>query len=232
MQASLIFVHGGPGFRDYLRPYFEPLSSEFTCVFYDQRQGLVDVADLVEELRVHVAPLPRPRILVGHSWGAILALEFLKDHEVEIDGFVMMSTGLNHRHFLDEYHAEVKVRGLEGAELKQIFLTQEEYELGVPLLELANATFSVSTFNQLRATYLTKYDLEPVVRRLRLPMLHVFGELDIRFPVRLTRTYRALNAGMTELEIGGAGHFPFLLPANRERVLRAVREFALRITGE
>ena len=50
-KHTIIFLHGGPGFKDYLKPYFNPLDSEFKCVFYDQKRGS-EVG--IEECNIHV----------------------------------------------------------------------------------------------------------------------------------------------------------------------------------
>lgn len=83
----VVFLHGGPGDdHSYLRPLAEPLSSQFRCILYDQRgSGHSYLRELREEtlhinrffedleaLRLHLAQ-PRLR-LIGHSWGATLAL--------------------------------------------------------------------------------------------------------------------------------------------------------------
>lgn len=39
MKTNLIFLHGGPGFKDYLKDYFVELSNDFECIFYDQSRG-------------------------------------------------------------------------------------------------------------------------------------------------------------------------------------------------
>jgi proline iminopeptidase len=84
---AIVFLHGGPGDdHSYLRPFAEPLTRQFRCILYDQRgSGQSHLTELHEEtlhitrffddleaLRLHLAQ-PRLR-LVGHSWGATLAL--------------------------------------------------------------------------------------------------------------------------------------------------------------
>jgi proline iminopeptidase len=80
----VIALHGGPGFRDYLHPDLEPLTSSFRLISYDQRGSghstvVTDPTLLTAE--AFVADLDRVReslgvarvTLLGHSWGGGLA---------------------------------------------------------------------------------------------------------------------------------------------------------------
>jgi proline iminopeptidase len=84
---ALILLHGGPGdTHHYLRPLVETLSERYTCILYDQRGTgrsplpRRDAASLalprfVDDLHAvaRAYELTQPLVL-GHSWGAILAL--------------------------------------------------------------------------------------------------------------------------------------------------------------
>lgn len=81
----LLVLHGGPGaHHDYLLPHFLDLADEFELVFYDQRGGGRSRTDAptpitwqthVEDLeRVAAELVPGPLVVVGYSWGALLAL--------------------------------------------------------------------------------------------------------------------------------------------------------------
>lgn len=51
MKPKLIFFHGGPGFQDYLKPYFNSLEEQFECIFFDQLRGpQVEMNDLLKQL--------------------------------------------------------------------------------------------------------------------------------------------------------------------------------------
>ncbi|MFN8392266.1 MAG: proline iminopeptidase-family hydrolase [Bdellovibrionota bacterium] len=85
-RFPLILIHGGPGFpHNYLLP-LKVLSDERMVIFYDQLGcGASDrptgneswaVERFVDELRTLASALKIPKFhLLGHSWGAILALE-------------------------------------------------------------------------------------------------------------------------------------------------------------
>ncbi len=85
MKTPIIFLHGSGGSHRYFLPYVEQLADAYQLVFYDRRgtglsDGQLDMADitvdqLVEDLEVLRITFGFENIsLVGHSWGAIVAL--------------------------------------------------------------------------------------------------------------------------------------------------------------
>ncbi len=99
----IIVLHGGPDFdHTYLLPDLDRLAASFRLIYYDQRgRGqsadhvvandvtlLSDVADL-DEVRRHFQ-LESPTIL-GHSWGAVLALEYALRHPRRVSHLVLMN---------------------------------------------------------------------------------------------------------------------------------------------
>jgi proline iminopeptidase len=99
--ASLVTVHGGPGIgHRYLRP-LDAWADEFEVVYYDHRgSGYTEVGDTdkvsfsggiadLDGLRRH---LGIDRInLVGHSFGAILALLYAAKHPEETGSLVLLN---------------------------------------------------------------------------------------------------------------------------------------------
>ena len=84
---QLLMLHGGPGaHHDYLLPQMLELSDRFELVLYDQRGGGRSKTDDRAPItwRTHVEDLDRvadelavsPLVLVGYSWGGLLAMLF------------------------------------------------------------------------------------------------------------------------------------------------------------
>lgn len=220
VKPVLIFLHGGPGFKDYLQRYFRELSHTFECVFYDQLRGPeVSVSSQIAQLNEIVTRFKgNPIILVGHSWGGILAVEYLLRNPGIISGLAMISAGLTCKHWFDEYYKELNNLGLDHAAPEDIYLTPDELELGVPLLKSCWETFSEETFRSIEENYVKCFDLIEGFSSLALPILNVFGEKDIRFPARVLRGFDRLNCRVANLEIPGAGHFPFLHEYNKNKI--------------
>src|SRR5947209_2344725 len=100
---SVIVLHGGPDFdHRYLLPDLDRLADTFRLVYYDQR-GRGRSADQVlpEEVTLtsEVDDLDRVRqhfhlassALLGHSWGAVLALEYALRHPERVSHMILMN---------------------------------------------------------------------------------------------------------------------------------------------
>lgn len=99
----MIVLHGGPDFdHAYLLPEFDQLADVFRLIYYDQR-GRGRSAENVQPEEVTLASdlddLDRVRrhfgleasVLLGHSWGAVLALEYALRHPTRVSHLVLMN---------------------------------------------------------------------------------------------------------------------------------------------
>ena len=100
--VPMIVLHGGPDFDiSYLLPELDRLSDKFHLIYYDQR-GRGRSADHVKPedvtLKSELADLDEVRehlhldkvVLLGHSWGTVLALEYALRHPERVSGLVLM----------------------------------------------------------------------------------------------------------------------------------------------
>ena len=99
----LIVLHGGPDFdHAYLLPELDELADTYRLIYYDQRgRGksaenvrpddvtLASDLDDLDRVRRHFQ-LDAP-VLLGHSWGAVLALEFALRHPTLVPHLVLMN---------------------------------------------------------------------------------------------------------------------------------------------
>ena len=99
----IIVLHGGPDFdHGYLLPDLDRLSDAFRLIYYDQRgRGrsadqvlpeevtLASDIDDLERVRQHF-DLESPALL-GHSWGAVLALEYALRHPERVSHMILMN---------------------------------------------------------------------------------------------------------------------------------------------
>jgi proline iminopeptidase len=102
----LIFLHGGPGdeYR-YLRTLAAPLLPDYRCVLFDQRgSGRSTLRELtaatvhpdrfVDDIDALRAQLRANQVgLVGHSWGAVLALLYGLAHPEHVAATVLIGMG-------------------------------------------------------------------------------------------------------------------------------------------
>lgn len=221
-KRSIIFLHGGPGFKNYLKPYLSGLESDFNCTFYDQKRGAkVNVDDLVLELDKIVESQNDRPILLGHSWGGVLATEYAKRFKSKVSGLVLMSTGLNAKQWV-QWNKELDDLGLGDAPTEKLFLTLIELENGKKLLDETMKSFSSETFDSIFEIYLKKYDLLNDLTSINVPILNIFGEKDLRFSRNVTKAFRNYNKSIIDIEIKNAGHFPFLEKGNRESITSSI----------
>ena len=99
----IIVLHGGPDFdHSYLLPDLDRLADAFRLIYYDQR-GRGRSADQVlpEEVTLtsDIDDLDKVRqhfhlessALLGHSWGAVLALEYALRHPERVSHMILMN---------------------------------------------------------------------------------------------------------------------------------------------
>ena len=100
--TPMIVLHGGPDFDiAYLLPELDRLSDKFHLIYYDQR-GRGRSTDHVKPedvtLESEMADLDQVRehfrldkvVLLGHSWGTVLALEYALRHPERVSRLVLM----------------------------------------------------------------------------------------------------------------------------------------------
>jgi proline iminopeptidase len=100
---SVIVLHGGPDFdHSYLLPDFDKLKDVFRLIYYDQRgrgrsaenvrpEEVTLVSDLDDLDRVRRHFRLDSVVLLGHSWGAVLALEYALRHPTRVSHLILMN---------------------------------------------------------------------------------------------------------------------------------------------
>jgi proline iminopeptidase len=100
---SIIVLHGGPDFdHSYLVPELDRLSNSYHLIYYDQRGRGRSAAGVRPEdvtLTSEIADLESVRehfsldsvVLLGHSWGTVLALEYALRHPERVSQLILMN---------------------------------------------------------------------------------------------------------------------------------------------
>ncbi len=104
-KPVIIVLHGGPG-GDYrnLLPII-PLSKDFFLVFYDQRmtglssrkfEGAITLKSFFDDLDAFVEHFGEHKkvILLGHSWGAMMASGYIGKYPDKIEKIIMIEPGI------------------------------------------------------------------------------------------------------------------------------------------
>lgn len=110
-KETIIVLHGGPAAtHQYLRPEFDSLFAMGNVIYYDQR-GCGRSAhaesyhwkDHVQDLKRVVRTVSKNRkvILIGSSWGTILALLYAKTYPDDVKGMILSGTVTWHGESMD-----------------------------------------------------------------------------------------------------------------------------------
>jgi pimeloyl-ACP methyl ester carboxylesterase len=101
--TPVIVLHGGPDFdHSYLLPKLDRLSDAFHLIYYDQRgrgRSAVGVKPEDVTLAFDIADMEKVRqyfkldsvVLLGHSWGTVLALEYAVRYPQRVSRMILMN---------------------------------------------------------------------------------------------------------------------------------------------
>ena len=240
-----ILIHGGPGMdHSYFLPYLEELKEVSEIVLYDlghTHLAPYSINSLIEELAAVTKRFEnRDLILIGHSFGSALILEYLKERaKSDIIGLVFISWIYDGEWFkersLDVIETSKKLS--ERAFSKEISV-QERTKLGyLAFLEhyfspsfqtigeklLEDVRYNSQLQSDFWETYLTSFDCKHVLKALDLPLLSIIGERDPIVKASYTKKGHALTPNVVEVNCPEAFHFPFV-EAN-EHVLTRIKSF-------
>ena len=99
----IVVLHGGPDFdHNYLLPDLDRLADGFRLIYYDQRGRGASAGQVLPEdvtLASEIDDLDKVRqhyhlesaALLGHSWGAVLALEYALRHPERVSHMILMN---------------------------------------------------------------------------------------------------------------------------------------------
>lgn len=228
---TLIFIHGGPGLPDYLSQVFQddfssPSGTRVEKVFYTQSQAdRHGMEDYLDELHGHVERAKGDVYLVGHSWGGMIASEYVfRRKPASVRGLILIASA---------YSSAYKGKGaklLDPETLKKnpfaSALTEEEVEAHGLRVILWMLKMNKPLYGLINEAYISRFDNEDNFRNSRLPLLNIYGDSDYVIVTDHQRRLGQLNSAVTtNVEIKGAGHMPFLLDRHHDQVVQSITSF-------
>jgi proline iminopeptidase len=255
----IIVVHGGPGLdHAYLQPGLDALAARNTLVYYDQRGTGRSVANLdstginldafVEDIDALRQALGYERVSVlGHSWGALLALEYAARHPESTRALILMNPAEPGSRFrAQQEERQRRARTVEDSTEIATLTATEGFAAGDPatVSQVYRLTFRQALRDR---TLIDQLDLElaeatakngPEVARLlgasmgevdwwdrlptiQAPTLVVHGRYDL-IPSAMSQALAgALPRG--RVVVLESGHFPYV--EARDALLSAVSSF-------
>jgi proline iminopeptidase len=263
LGSPILVVHGGPGMdHTYLLPGMSALSWPYPLILYDQRgggrtQGVVDASTVsfdrfLDDIDVIRDSLRLGKmILLGHSWGGLLAMRYAARHPDRVRALILMNTAepgqryraraleISQRRLAPDSAAfnrlarsEAFRRGDSSAVnslLRLVFRTQFADTSKANLLQIRldpRTAQNMSKVATLVMGPLGAFDMWNVAADIRVPTLIIHGTADaipIDMPRELARTIR----GAQFIVIEDVGHFPYIEKPNETS--SAINEFLRRI---
>ena len=238
--ADVVILHGGPGaHHDYLLPQFDALARGRRLRYYDQRGGGRSQVDRNTPLGwdEHVADLHalighweiEPAVIVGYSWGGLLALLYAIEHTESAARIALISpapiTAKARKEFERRFTERIQApqiaearAALQASELRERdpqAHRQRAFELSVAAYfrepgRARNLTPFRVTGRTQEAVWqsLGDYDLTDQVAELSLPALVIHGRYDPTPLSSAEHTGRLLGAPLLIFE--DSGHVPYV----------------------
>lgn len=168
----IVLCNGGPGCCDYLEPVAELLDNTQTIHFEHRGCGRSDVSDKYS-IQTSLEDLEAVRqyygfekwIVLGHSWGADLALFYALEYPQHTKAFICLAGGRVHND--RDWHAEYR----QGREAN----LESELDYAFPHNLEVNKQVNLSW-----KSYIKQPDLLARLSKTTKPALFVYGKKDIR----------------------------------------------------
>ena len=236
----LVMVHGGPGLtHEVFKPHLERAAEFATVYFYDQRgcgRSTRLTNDISCKLDDHIADLEGLRssagiqrmTLLGHSWGAYLALAYSVKYPDRVKKLMLVSPTLPYPETEEHLHRWYSLltpsmrREIHNITMSAIPENEKELKrLHVMLPLYFHNLVAMDDFRrrgirlcgkvaEYIATEGDLVDLRPAIEKLRLPARIFAGRHDMRTPLSYAQELEN-HLYFVRLHIfASSGHFPFL----------------------
>lgn len=158
----IIVVHGGPGLdHRYLQPQLSQLAANHKLIFYDQRgsgrsletpldEKHINMHQFVEDLEDLRKSLGLNKfVLMGHSWGGWLAMQYAVDHQDHLIGLILLNSApadyKGQKAFIDEFTTRTK--NIHN-DIKSLFAYEDFKKLNaIQISDLYRKLFSIYIYN-------------------------------------------------------------------------------------
>lgn len=245
----MVVVHGGPGLsHNYLLPGMAKLAEKYQVTFYDQRGSGKSIPTALNEKNINIQQfildLETLRknlklekiILVGHSWGGILAMQYAIQYPSNISALILMNSvpatskgthafeeELNKRFVPINKELSVLQKQMNAhpgepqyvtnylrAMMKTYFYHSEDIKKLTLIFtpESAKNIFKIDAI--FTRNFLNKpYNIRSQLKKLHIPTLVVHGDVD-PIPVWTAREIANNIPNGHLVVIKQCGHFPYI----------------------
>ncbi len=245
----VIFLHGGPGAYGYMQAFCRSLDSYCNAVYYEQRgskQGDYDIGveDHLRDLeRVvdHYSKESKP-IIVGHSWGSMLAVLFAGRHSESLEKVILTGCGPLNKAQGDDFQQTLNERfgdqkeyydnlweaiDQEQDEIKQQKLADNYIDSIIEIYQMDPDSGSEiqPRYWDYKGAYKTMYEsdeyvsqnnYEKALAKIETSLTVIHGTYDVIRPESLFRLVRKHVTLAKTFELENAGHYPWAGPCREE----------------
>lgn len=261
-NTVLILIHGGPSLYGYMDTLGGKLKDNYTIVTYAQRgtsanpsKDKVTTQDHINDL-IHLAEKYSDKevILIGHSWGASLALMTLSEKNFIASKAILIGTGplteelavlfsknLNTKYcektkkLLDAIEDRLDIAEENNDDELFNSIMNERLEITSPFYHLDPKTqdlipkldWNFTSFDSTLETQreiLESVGVENILSKINIPIFAFHGESD---PIPAVETLEFLNKHIPKLQtqiISQSGHFPWLEKTSENEFLKLLNK--------
>ena len=254
-DETVVVLHGGRGIGDHRGDFqaFLPLADSYRLLAYDQRgcgfssltppYTFEQFADDLEAFRRHFCG-DRRMILIGGSFGGMIALTYAVRHPHGLSRLILRGTAASHHHEAEAIenfkarlhkatsasigmvHKMFSDQVVDDTELRLIWLAlmplyYEKFDPDAALERTRTLQLHAETHNALFSG--KNYDLRAELGTIEVPTLVVVGEHDWICPASQSREMAAGIPGARLLVVPQANHAVHI--EKNAEVLQAIREF-------
>lgn len=244
----IVVLHGGPGlFHNYLVSSFEKLAEQYQIIFYDQRgsgktafptdTASITIENFVADLEAIRQHLKIEKMnLTGHSWGAILAINYAKQFPNNLNKLILIAPAPANTEYFDQMFRNMQNKR-KDEDIKEMVkvMSSKDFDDRKPEAVLqaikigdkvnladqskidelyANMTFTAASannmllVNSIMEKNFFNYNITENMNLITCPTLIVLGDLDnVPFASAQLLQDNIQNARLEVLK--SASHYPF-----------------------
>lgn len=248
-QKNVLFLHGGPGVFNYIEELCKSVSSFCHPYCYNQRGslqtdlefGILDHLSDLQKIIDQLFPQKRPTI-VGHSWGAMLAVLFASQFPAYMNKVILVGSGpLNKssgseftnellkrfgdkRQYFDHLWSELENDSDDNDtqtqanqyinEVAPYYQSKTPSELNIGPLHW-DLKASMKTMLESDAL-IESNEYQVSVSKISCPLSVIHGSDDPLLPKHLFPIFKKHSPSTKLIEIPDTGHFPWIGKAQNE----------------
>jgi pimeloyl-ACP methyl ester carboxylesterase len=251
---TVVLVHGGPGAPGYLAPLARSLSDRFRVLEPLQRRSGAEpltVARHVADLHAVVAATGERPAIVGHSWGAMLALACAAQHPEAATCLVLVGCGTFDEASREDLKRARDARMDAALRARVAALAREHPDADERLRALGTLLPDVDSHDlasddvPLEACDARGHEeawgdmlrlqrqgvLPRAFEAIRIPVLMLHGSADPHPGAMIRESLRPHLPQLEVRELERCGHYPWLERSGREPFLATLTEWIARHAG-